>query len=469
MPNIAALLRNAQALNVHSLQLQTTGKNLSNINNPAYARQRVHIGSLGEVETVFGSQSMGIAALSLQQTRDKLLDRAILRDIGLTNTYDSRKSALLSADSALGQHFSRLDDVSNINSDQVFPGGGLSDILSSFFNAFESWSVRPTDVAEKELLYQKSLILAEKINKTDQRLAQVQADITNQIETDVDAVNQILEIIERLNLEIHRAEAGKPNSAVDLRDQRQQKLEELAKYFDFQVEDIVGSNGQIRIYAYDMGNNQVDIINPTLTGPFLFSDPNFLAGSPSTILNLTRGRLPSLINVRDGAIQDVRNDLLALANQLRVSVNSAYQSNFFSNPPPPGLLIQVNVTPASLNASSNPLTDPSGNDLALAVAQLAQHQFSTGGGDFIDGSFSQFYSATVSRLGLDIRTTDARLNDQKLNEQITRSARDSISGVNQDEELTDMLRFQRAFQASARFTNVLDELLELVANRLGNF
>jgi flagellar hook-associated protein 1 FlgK len=75
----------------------------------------------------------------------------------------------------------------------------------------------------------------------------------------------------------------------------------------------------------------------------------------------------------------------------------------------------------------------------------------------------------VATLGLNLSNTTNRLDDQTLNETLTRQNRDSVSGVSQDEELANMLRFQRCYQASARFTNAIDGLLDLVVNRLGSF
>jgi flagellar hook-associated protein 1 FlgK len=49
------------------------------------------------------------------------------------------------------------------------------------------------------------------------------------------------------------------------------------------------------------------------------------------------------------------------------------------------------------------------------------------------------------------------------------SNRDQFSGVSQDEELTDLMKFQRSFQATSRFINVVDNLLDQVVNRLGSF
>ena len=87
--------------------------------------------------------------------------------------------------------------------------------------------------------------------------------------------------------------------------------------------------------------------------------------------------------------------------------------------------------------------------------------------DRIEGTFAGHVARTVSGLGAALATVNTQVEDQGVSERMVREQRDSVSGVSQDEELADMMRFQRAFQASARYVNVVDELLDLVVNRLG--
>jgi flagellar hook-associated protein 1 FlgK len=104
------------------------------------------------------------------------------------------------------------------------------------------------------------------------------------------------------------------------------------------------------------------------------------------------------------------------------------------------------------------------NDIALQIAGL--------GSDPIVGlgtnvTFVAHFNKTVTTLAQELNTTNIRLEDQKLSQEMALNSRDQYSGVSQDEEMTDMMRFQRSFQASARHINVIDTLLEQVVNRLG--
>ena len=298
----------------------------------------------------------------------------------------------------------------------------------------------------------------------------MQSDLTEQVNADVVKVNDLITSIANLNTSIGRAENIKPDSAVDLRDQRQAQIEELAKYMDVSVADVAGTHGQVSLAA-----GGVTLINPTLvpqvTGLVTFAGSTFSGGAGPAALALTSGSLQACVDVRDGQVTDSRTDLKALADQLTASLNALSLNNtpgknFFKVPPTSGLL-EVEVTTATIQATTTGTSG--GNEQSVLAANLANKIFSTGAGDEIDGTFSSHFSGMVASLGLDLSNTTNRLDDQTLNETLTRESRDSVSGVSQDEELANMLRFQRCYQASARFTNAIDGLLDLVVNRLGSF
>ena len=71
----ASLNSSIQALAAQSQALDIAGKNLANVNNPAYSRESVLLGSLGTIVTAQGPESMGLTVLAVQQTRDALVDQ----------------------------------------------------------------------------------------------------------------------------------------------------------------------------------------------------------------------------------------------------------------------------------------------------------------------------------------------------------------------------------------------------------
>jgi len=464
----ATLNSSVKALTAHSRAIETTGKNLANVNNPNYARQRVLYGDRGTVLTPQGAQSLGIEAIGVQQLRDTLLDQQLIREIALKASFESEQSGYQRAQAGLGQSIDRSQSAT-----QVGGGGdkGLSAAIDDFFNAFQSFAARPTDHGERQILLQKAGILTDRFQFADERITQVQADLNTEIATHVDEVNRLLGTIADLNGQIGRFEINAPGSAVDLRDQRQARLEELAAKLPIEVGTNVG--GQVQILTKDGGGTDVVLVDlATVQGAVTFDGLALSAGLPPTVLGPSGGAIKGALTARDGAIQTLRNDLDQLARQLVTAVNSAYNptsatGDFFNpaNLTAGTMSLAAGLTTTNLKASDGGAAGD--NAIALAVAQLANSGFSTGGGDHIDGTFSGFYAKTVSKLGQALAGANSRVDDQSNIERLVRSNRDAVSSVSLDEEMADLLKFQRAFQASSRVFGVVDDLLDAVVNRLG--
>lgn len=459
-----------KSLAAHSRAIETAGKNLANVNNASYARQRVIYGDRGTVITPDGAQSLGLEALSVQQLRDALLDRQVSREIGLKAMFEQQQSSLERGEASLGQSIDRSDAAAATGSNSST--GGLSGALDDFFNAFQGLAARPTDTGERQSLLQKAAILVDRFQLTDNRLAQTQSDIDSQINSDVADANRLLAAIADLNGQIGRIEIGTAGSAIDLRDQRQARIEELAAKLPIEVHN--ATDGQLNIVLHDASGNEVTLVDlSNVVAPVSFDGTALNAGSPATTLELPSGSIRGALEARDGAIQTLRNDLDAMARQLVSSVNAAYNP---SSAPGTDFFDQSGLTAGTIRLASglDTLTLRAGvgaagdNSIALAVAQVATQAFSTANGDAIDGTISQHFAKSVSSLGQALASVKARAADQENIETLVRTQRDSVSGVSMDEELADLVRFQRAFQASSRVFSVVDELLDTVVNRLGS-
>ena len=463
---IGNLLSAAKSLTAQQAGVETAGRNLANVNNPAYSRQRVSLGDHVIVDTALGPMGSGVEVLGIKQIRDQFLDVAVTREGSQTGLLQAQQSGLERAQSALGEHVDRSGDsasISTASSSTTGIGAGLND----FFNAFDELAANPMDAGAKQVLLQKADILANKFNVTDERLKSLQGDLTEEVRVGTDKVNSLLSQIADINGEIHKFEIQKPESALDLRDQRQARLEELSKYIDFSTRQIPGGHGQIQVVAKDTAGADVMLVDKTsVTGGISFDGIQISGGAPAAPLGLQGGVLKGQLLVRDGAIQQLRDDIKRTADQLTTGVNAAYSAtgaNFFQTPPASGLLA---LDPA-LNFSTLKATatgDAGANEVALAVADVGRKTYSTGAGAAIDGTIGSFFTKTVSGLGESLNGIDTKLGDQELVEKMTITNRDSVSAVSMDEEMADLMKFQRSYQASARVVRVIDEMLDVLVN-----
>ncbi len=465
---IGNLLSATRSLGAQQTGVEVAARNLANVNNPAYSRQRVELGNSIMVDGKLGPIGNGVEVLSIQQIRDQFLDGAVTRESSQTGLLQAQQSGLQRAQTALGEQVDTASGSGSINAG-ASTTNGIGASLNDFFNSFDELAASPLDAGAKQVLLQRADTLANKFNVTDQRLSTLQDDLTQEVQIGTDKVNSLLSQVADLNGQIQKFEIRNPSSAMELRDQRQAKLEELSKYINFTAKTIPGGFGQIQVVAKDTAGADVLLVDKvTVNGGISFDGTQLSGGSPSTPLGLQGGVLKGQLLVRDGAIQQLRDDLRKTADQVASSVNTAYGatgSNFFQVPPTSGLLgLDPSLSFTTLKATAT--GDAGANEVALAVADAGRTAFSTGAGASIDGTISAYFTKTVSGLGASLNGTNSKLDDQTLIEQMTTKSRDAVSAVSLDEEMGDLMKFQRSYQASAQVVRVIDEMLNDLVNNM---
>lgn len=502
MPGIFSSLNSASAaLQTHSRAVQQTGKNIANINNEHYSRQRLVVGSLNSVNGPFGVESGPLSAIGVVQSREVFIDRQILSEISYLETLENQEFRLRQIVANFGDNVDRSTESQFVD-DLSATGGGLRGVIDELFNSFEAVASRPNDANSRQVLFQAAEELVNTFNRIDDRFELLEDELETQLDVDLAAFNQRVAELEEINREIGQLELAQPGSALDLRDQRQEKLEELSEYALIEVEDTVGTNGQITVSLKAEDGSLVPIILPSdghrqvrfdqATGEFQ------LIGT-SQVLNLDSGRLASTLEMRDQYVADVRQNIDNLANTVATQINELYyqayvpaganpavpEASFFQMPTPPPSVSGVasTVTAASIQLYTTP-SDPSvleftpltadslrttdtelsgANELALALADLADQD----NADLGSLQFSEYTVRVLTTLGQEVEETQNRVEVQENVMTLLRERRGEISGVSMDEEVSQMVQYQRAFQASSRFFNVLNQMLDEMLNSLG--
>lgn len=467
---LSSLDASVQALNAQSYAIQISGKNVANLNNESYSEESVEFGGSSDVATPEGVMSTGITIQGVTQNRNALLDAQVAREASLTSSLQTQQQFLQEAQTGLGENITNTSSSSSTSGADA-GSSGLSASLDNFFNSFQSFAAAPTDTGQQQSLLQNAATLTSGFQQTDSNLAQVQSDLTNQIQSKVTDANQQLQTIASLNSQIASLEVGHPGSAVDLRDQREAAIEALAA--DVPITTTTGANGMVNVSMTDASNNPVALVSGSaVTGPLAFSGSTLTGGASATALQISSGSIYGAQSVRDGAVQTMRDNLDSLASQIVTSVNAAYNptaapgGDFFN---PAGTTAGTIALSGSLSAST--LVAGAGaagdNSIALAVAGIANQTFSTGSGDAIDGTISQYYSGAVSSLGQTLLTTTNLLQTQTAVQSLVTTQRDNVSGVSLDAEMGNLMKYQSAYQASARVMSTIDSLLSTLINNTG--
>jgi flagellar hook-associated protein 1 FlgK len=466
MSLFTSLSNGSSALDAQSYALQIAGKNIANVNNTNYAREKVTLASGPSTQTSLGYNSSNLEAQSVSQVRSAFLDQQVLQENSIASALSAEQSALQQAESSLGETVSSGTTASTSASS----GTSLSSQLTGLFNSFQSLAASPSDAGVRQTVVGNATSFCDQLNQTDADLAQVQTGLNTQIQSDAGNINTLLSTIASLNTQIARTETAQPGSAVDLRDQRQTALNSLAADMSFTA-STDSSTGRLQITATDSGGNPVVLVDGgSVSNTVAFNGASLTAGGAT--LALTSGAVQGAINARDGGIQTLRDSLNALASQLVTSVNAAFNStgatgNFFAADGTTAATIAVDSTLTSASLKAGDSGNSGDNTIALAVAGLAATTFSTSNGDAIDGTMTQFYANTISAFGQTISNINNQVENQTAVQALVTSQQQSVSGVNLDEETTNLMMYQKAFQASSHFVSIVDSLLSTIV-QLGN-
>jgi len=454
---LSGLLAQQRALN-------TVTHNLTNASTPGYTRQRVDLAA----QTPFahpalnmpvGAGQIGTGVLASQHSRlrDQFADLHFRSQASSTGQYEAQADALRRIDTVIDE-----------------PGDtGLTSLLQEFWGSWQALSLSPESAAAREAVRHAGQAVAQGFNDMNAQLVATQTEANSRIGLQVGRVNELAGQINQLNQEIAMVVAvgQEPNDLLDLRDLL---LDEMAGYADISVTQ-PGADGKVSVAI----GSQVLVDSSTDATSALAIDGAGAATVGGTATTLTSGSLRGLVDMRDSVIGGATGYLAqldTLAGAVASSVNGRHAAGFGLDGST-GNAFFAGATAATLGISAPVLASvdaiaasdtagglPAGADTAVALAQL-QFAVQTIGASTttIDG----FYQQMVAKVGVDTDQASRLAEVQRGVLDAVQSRRDSVSGVNLDEEMADMVRFQKSYNAAARMITTLDDMLETIVSRMG--
>lgn len=461
MPGLLdSLSLGSRAMQTHQKGVSVAGHNLANVNNTAYARQRLNVETAAPVSTAYGLVGNGVEGTAVTQARNTILDQTIQVETGARGALEAQQEALQRAEAGLGQPLDGSTDGSK----------GLAGRLSDLFQAFQAAAASPSGSAERSTLIRQASDLAAHFRQVDQRLGAVTDSLNQSVANDVTAANGLLGEIARLNEQIGRAEVADGSTANDLRDLRQQKLESLARLV--KVETATNDQGGLEV---SVGGSTLVSGNQVADQLEAFADDDgrmqVRTATEGTPLSLTGGRIQGTIEARDGAVASLREQVNLTASRLITEANAIHQQGFAldgasgadlftgTGAADMGVNADLVANPARLQLASEAGAKGDGK-IGLQLAQLADRSL----GELGDRTLGQNFNQAVADLGNAVAGVESSLADQRIVDEMLNSQRQSVSGVSLDEEMTDLMKYQKAYAASAKLIATIDEMLNDVIN-----
>lgn len=456
--------------------LDITGHNVANANTQGYTRQDIIFEAGPALKTANGYVGSGVKISELRRVKDQFIDIQMRTENKALGEWEVKSDIL-----------EKLEVIFNEPSET-----SVRSVLDQFWEAWQTLSKNPEGVAARTTVMQRGVTLTDTFNHLNSQFFDLQADINKSLETKVSEVNSIAKQIADLNDQIMKAETS-GHKANDLRDRRDLLVEELSKIVNIDVtEDDLGTitvtiGGRFLVSRNNVSSMRFidNTVDPT-QAKLEWYDANTLVSQG--VVNVSGGMLKGYLDMRDQVIPKYQGKLSELAQAIAEEVNALHRAGYGLNGSTgidffttddgetvftarnirvnQQIIDDLNLIAAAKELDSSvdpPVVYKGDGSNALLLAQLKNKLLMTGG----TASFDDFYRSMVGQLGIEGQEASQMVENRNYLIEQLENRRESVSGVSLDEEMTNMIRFQHAYTASARIINVMDEMLEVIVNQLG--
>ncbi|WP_019153844.1 flagellar hook-associated protein FlgK [Robertmurraya massiliosenegalensis] len=490
-----------RALATQQSALYTTGHNIANANTLGYSRQSVNFTATTPFPSVGlnspkipGQMGTGVEAGSVTRIRDAFIDSQYRDESNKLGYWESRSQAI-----------SQMEDFLNEPSEY-----GLSKSMDQFWSSLQDLSVNPENDGARAVVVQRAVAVADSFNYIHESLSKIQDNLGNEMSISLQSVNSILSQIAELNQQISTVE---PNGYLpnDLYDKRDLLLDELSQYIKFDVQytksggntlpiaDGIatisisdGNGGKIQLvsgnknleFRVSPSNATASTMNEKLkpTGPitgftFVQVDENGNESGPNpptpTIApeKMANGKIRAIMHSfgygdNKGVYPEMISEIDKLAKAYAEAFNAQHgDPEFFSEITSAGT-IKVNQAiidnPSLIAATSVPGEEGNGKN-ALALADVKFKELADLGG----ASFQTYFEGVIGQMGVNGQEAQRMAFNSATLQLAVEERKASVSSVSLDEEMTNMIRFQHAYNAAARSLTAVDEILDKVINGMG--
>lgn len=438
-----------QALEANQGALSATSNNIANSATPGYTREVAQFTENASSFTggiVYGG---GVTLNGLQSVRDQLLNLQINHQTSAQSSVDTQSSSL--------QQIQTLFSSS---------GNDIASAFASFSSSLQQLSANSTNAATQQGVISSGQNLANAFNNTAKNLDSVQSASDLQVTQTVAQINSLSQQISQLNGRVQAlTSSGKDGGTVQ--DQRDQLVQQLSKLTGVSIsqssdgEVITTANGSPLVIGGQSFNLQ------TTTGANGFAQVLDSQGNNITT-SIQGGQLGGAIQLRDQVIPGYLNQLNTLASQFATAFNTAQAAGFDSNGNPgqnffsfpatgtaAGLSVAL-TSPTQVAVSSDGSSGSNGNVANLsATLTTALPSGQTA---------SQAYSSLVFQVGNDTAGASAESSAIGQNLLQLTNQQSSVSGVSIDEETTNLIRYQTAYEAAARIISTIQQLNTVTLN-----
>lgn len=455
--------------------LYTTNHNIDNANTKGYSRQQVEQQATSPFKMPgIGFLGTGTEIYNVQRIRDSFVDFKYWNETAPKGEWEIKKNALTEIEKLMGE-------PSN-NSFRKY--------MDDFYKSLDEMSKNPSDMAFREPVIENAMAFTKHINETAKRLQDIKKETEYEVDTKIKHINSLSSQIAGLNRQIYSSELdGKPSN--DLRDKRELLVDELSKIVNIRVNE--SPDGK-----YNVSLGGISIVDHLYTNKISFKeidDEYKITWENGGEVNLKSGELKGLLDMLTGdgegntyrGIPYYIKQLDDFASGFADKFNSVHKKGYGLGEVDRGVGVE-GINFFEYNTKDSSATITLNQDILDDVKNIAAA--GTPGGsaedntnllklikqreskDFFSGVVSQgtpddFIKSMLSSMAVDSLQAGRLYATQELMQKNIETKRSSISGVDLNDEMADMVRFQHVYVASSKMISTMDMIIDITVNRLG--
>ena len=462
---LGALNSGKTSLEANQVALEVAGNNIANVNTEGYSRQEVDLSTIPSFSMKGFFIGNGVSADSVQREHDNFMEAQLVS-----------KTAEYGYQNAQTNTLSELERIFPVTDDNI------SSSISNFFDSVQTLSDDPSDQVARNTLLQKGQELSQKFVSTSEELTSLQSNLNLSINSSVEDINDKLEEIASLNTEIQVIELS-GQGANGQRDEQEALIRDLSESIG--AKTYTAGNGMAALYLPGglplvQGTSAMSF-SVENTGTTTDLKLNIDGDQKTLTADSVGGELKGYLEMRDETIPGVLDRLDQLAYHITEEINTQHSAgvdlngdvgtDFFEEVPNKAYVLNsaeeewsgaaasmgVNITDSNKIAAGNS-SAPGDNENLLAIADLDTKK--------VDGNDT--FNTIIGEITSDIGAKSARqqLSLSSAEDSVTQitNMKESLTGVSLEEEMIDLMKFQRSYQSSAKFLSTVDEMMETLIN-----
>jgi len=416
--------------------INVTAQNITNANNDNYSRRKIN----------FTFSSKGLGGQDVERVHDKFLENQIRTESQEFGRADVQKSLFKNVEIYFGE-----------------PGdGSLTNVMQKFWNSWEELSNDPESEIQRLLVSNSGKNLTDTFNKISNSMESLSNETISMAQDKIIKINGIVEQLGTLQRTVNRSS--------DIMDTEDRLIDELSKLINLQIREDENGRKSIRSGGYSL-------VNGTDTTTFKV-DSQQTDGLPTIVIkterddivNINSGELGGILEFNNSYLKSYKSQLDSVASTIVNWVNTEHKTGYgINNITGKAFFNESSTTAKTMKLSDDILADSSliatssaantigDGTVAQTIADL-NIKLDSDTNKSIDDSY-QILITTISTDGN--REEFISTNQEKIVSQL-RGQKASYSGVSLDEEMTNLLKFERAYQAAAKVAQTVDEIMKTI-------